>query len=100
MDDGFDELINDLERMEDELDGTEVPFSEIFSPPFMRKYTDAKNIDEFFANSPWQPSAEEEFDAIPTSELDHYVDDHSRFRTWEQMQSKAGNEWLGEQLDL
>lgn len=86
--------------MENEIDGEKVPFDEIFTHRFMRRQTDAESIDEFFENSPWQPETPEEFDAIPVAELDRYVDEHSRFRTWEGMKSKAGNEWVKQKLNF
>jgi hypothetical protein len=93
--DGLDDLQNDLERLQnrmqkfDDLDGERVPFDRLFSDKFTKKYTDADNIEGFFANSPWKIKSQGEFEDIPETELDEYVDNHSQFRTWGQMKGKA-----------
>lgn len=100
--DGLDELqdqLEDLQKNAEQLDGeNEVPFDELFPEEFMRKYTDAETIEGFFDESSWNIESEEDFEQIPDQELDQYVDDHSRFRTWEQMQGEAATEWMKRQM--
>lgn len=100
---GFDDLIDEIEELErtvNSIDGEQVPFDELFPRPFMQRYTDADDIDTFLDRSPWKVRTQEDFEEIPETKFDGYVDDHSRFRTWEQMKSKAGNEWLSNRIDL
>lgn len=103
---GFDDLISDLEDLQNkvenvnDMDEERVPFEELFPRSFMRQYTDAKNIDKFFRNSPWDTETQEDFESIPETELDRYVDEHSRFRTWEQMKNEAGSELVKRRLNL
>ena len=82
----------------EEMNGKQVPFGELFPRSFMIRYTDSENIEEFFENSSWDIESEEDFEAIPEVEMDQHVDDHSRFRTWEQMMSKGGEEYVTRQL--
>lgn len=102
--DGLDDLQEDLERLQnkiqefDDLDGERVPFDELFPDQFMQKYTDANNIEEFFANSPWEVESQDEFEDVSETELDEYVDNHSRFRTWGQMKEKAGEEFVKKRM--
>ena len=60
----------------------------IFTPQFMQKYTDAKDLTEFINNSEIVP-----FD-IDTRrrEIDKYVRLHSRFNSWEEMLVRAYTE--------
>ena len=100
---GFDDLINEIEELEktvNEVDGERIPFDELFPRPFMQRYTDADDIEIFLDRSRWNIENQEDFEKIPETEFDEYVDNHSRFRTWEQMKSKAGNEWLSTRLDF
>lgn len=103
--DGFDDFIEDLESLQediervDKMDGEHIPFDELFPQSFMRQYTDAQHIEEFFENGPWNVDTQEDFEAISETELDRYVDQHSRFRTWEQMKDRAGSELMKRRLN-
>lgn len=100
---GFDDLIDKLDEIQESvnnLDGQQVSFDELFPRPFMQRHTDADDIEEFFERSQWNIDSNEDFEAIPEIELDRYVDQHSEFRTWEQMQTKAANEWTSRQLNF
>lgn len=104
--DGFDDFANELRKLQNEvekigeMDGERISFGELFPPSFMKKYTDVVNIDEFLDNSPWEIESQKDFEEIPETEMDRYVDNHSRFRTWEQMKSEAGNELVKRKLDI
>lgn len=103
MPSGFDDLTDKLDEMQESannLDGQRVSFDELFPRPFMQRHTDADDIEEFLEHSQWNIDSNKDFEAIPEIELDRYVDQHSEFRTWEQMQTKAMNEWTSRQLNL
>ena len=101
---GFDDLADKLDEMQEsvkEIDGShQVPLTELFPSKFMRRHTDAHDVDQFLENSPWNIESQADFEDIPEIELDQYVDQHSEFRTWEQMQSKAAQEWMERQLNF
>lgn len=101
---GFDELENQLEQMERaarDLDGeNEVPFPELFPPSFMRRYTDFSSIDEMLEESPFTVETQDDFEKIPVDEWDEFVDEHTRFPSWEKMMGKAGRDYVTGRLGL
>jgi phosphohistidine phosphatase SixA len=68
--------------------------SEIFTDGFVRTHTTFESIGEFFAESPWQVESDDDFRAIPSAELDAYVDEYTGFSSWETMLSTAAREWI------
>lgn len=98
--DGLDDLIDDLENLQNEVNKVSEMDGELFPRQFMHQYTNAEDINEFFGNSPWEMETKEDFESIPVTELDRYVDEHSRFRTWGQMKDKAGSELVKRRLNL
>lgn len=99
---GLDALQDELEQMAENalgLEGSnEVPFTELMPPAFMAEYTDCESIEAFIDESPWTVESQADFRAIPDDEFDEYVDEHTRFSTWETMLSRAANQWAGRQL--
>lgn len=98
--DDFADELDELQKTAENLDGQQIPFDELFPQSFMQRYTDAENIDVFFDRSSWDIQDQEDFEAISEIELDRYVDQHSQFRTWEQMKSKAGEQWVKRQFNV
>jgi hypothetical protein len=99
---GFDDLSKQLKKMEKSIEkyesGQNVGFSELFNPTFMKKHTKFVNIDEFFEKSPFKVEIQSDFENIDEAELDAYVDEYSRFNTWEEMLGEAGQEHLAKEL--
>lgn len=99
---GFDELQDELNEMKEtaqKLDGeNEINFGELFNDSFMQDNTDFESIEAFFEKSPWTIENENDFDAIPESDLDDYVDEHTVFDDWEAMLGQAGENWVAKQL--
>lgn len=100
--DGFDEFGDKVGEIADNarsLDGeNEVSFGELFTDSFVDSHTDFETIDGFFDASPWEVEDEEDFDAIPETDLDEYVDEHTTFLDWEEMIGTAGEQWMSRQL--
>lgn len=99
---GFEELTEKLNRLKknaEAVDGENaVSFDELFTPNFMRTYTEYDSIETFFERSPWTVETQDDFERIPEDDFDHYVDEHTGFNSWEAMLSAAAREWLGRQL--
>ncbi len=96
--------LKDLERKLKQVEEKHtISFEELFPPSFTRKYTDAKNMYEFIRNSGLIPKDKENitqelFENIPDKEFDEHVKSHSRFNSWEEMQSAAVKEWTAKRL--
>lgn len=99
---GLDELQEELEALAEDalgLSGTnEVPMEDLLTDSFMRKNTDFGSFEAFIEASPWTVENQADFEAIPESEFDDYVDEQTVFNSWEAMLSRGGEEWAARQL--
>ena len=98
---GLDDFQKHLKKIEQnlaELDGQvqEVSFDELFNPSFMKEYTKFSSIDKMFETGGFEIESAEDFDAIP--QFDDYVNENTRFTTWEQMREQAVSDYLEKQL--
>jgi len=75
-----------------------VPFSLLFPSSFMKKYTQFNSIDEMVNKSPFKVESEEDFKKIPDKDWDVYVIEKTSFKSWGEMKSKAGEEYIGKQI--
>lgn len=95
--DGLDELAKKAKQLNGE---NQVPFSELFAPAFMRKYTDFATIDEMLEATGYQVDSVEDFKAIPDAPWDSFVQQRTKFSDWREMIQKAGLEWTSRKLGL
>ncbi len=90
---GIDEMqrkLRDLERKAQELDGKEIPMSELLTPAFLRGCTRFSSFQELCSASGFKVSSKEDFEAIPDLEWDAFIARESRFATWKEMLHSAG----------
>lgn len=92
---GLKRLQRGVERIPKEQ---EVSFEKLFSKSFMARYTKFKSINEMVDKSPFKVESEEDFKNIPDLEWDKYVKENTSFQNWDEMFSKAGEEYLGKQV--
>jgi hypothetical protein len=95
----LNKLLKDLEKKVQEASG-EVSFPELFNPNFMTTFTNFSSIDEFLKKSPFEVHSQEDFENIDTGELDKYVAENTKFSSWEEMKSKAGEMYMKYKLGL
>ena len=92
----LDKFEKDLQHKAEAVSGN-VTFNELFNLEFMRKYTNSDTIDNFV--SAYDNSiTEETFQESLTPEFDAYIANNSKFSTWDEMQTKAGEEYLVKHL--
>jgi len=97
----FANTLDELAKKAKQLKGeNQVPFSEIFTPAFMRKYTNFTTIDKMIEASGYQVNSAEDFKAIPDAPWDSFVQQRTKFSNWEEMVQKAGLEWTSRKLGL
>jgi hypothetical protein len=77
-----------------------VAFDHLFPPEFMRRYTDFPTIQAMADASGFKIESQEDFEAIPDVEWDAFVRSRTRFQTWQDMQSKAGEEYVVRRLKI
>ncbi len=93
---GLERLKRNVERI---AKTNQVSFAELFSPAFMRKYTSYPTMEVFIDASGYQVDSMDDFAAIPDADWDEHVRASSRFRSWEEMIGKAGEEWASAQMN-
>ena len=99
---GLDEMLKKLETLQrraQNLDGP-VPFEDLFPPEFMRRYTDFKSIEEMLGGFSTPITSSEDFERISDTDWNVYVTDKTRFKSWDEMQSKAGQEYAERRLNI
>lgn len=99
---GLDEMrkkLENLQRRAQNLNGP-VPFDDLFPPEFMRRYTDFKSIEEMLGGFGTPIETTEDFERIPDADWNVFVKEKTRFKSWEDMQSKAGQEYAERRLNL
>ena len=90
---GLDKLEKQLKQMKKgakELSQTnQVPFDELFTDSFMRKYTAFSSIDELLDAGGFKVESSEDFESIPDAELDKHIASNTNFKSWEDMLGEA-----------
>lgn len=101
-DSGIKKLQKELKQMQraaKELEGThEVPFSDLFTSEFMRKYTPYDSIDALLEAGGFHAETSEEFDAIPEDLFDKHIATTTRFRSWQEMLDTATEQYISRKL--
>ena len=92
---GFEEFNHKLEQLQQI---GQVPFDEFFSNSFISKYTDSHSFDELLQKSDFDIKTPEDFEAITEQDMNRFIANHTSFSTWEEMQVKALEERLIQQL--
>lgn len=93
--------LRDLQRKAEQLDGQHsVPFVELFPDEFMLRNTEFASIDSMFQLSGFTVKSSEDFAAIPDEAWDRFVQERTRFASWDEMKSAAVQEWATRRLAL
>lgn len=102
--DGFDKMMDSLKSLAQkakELEGIHtVSFDKLFTESFMEKHTDYSSFDEFLKAGNFVVNSQEDFEAIPDDVFDQYISQATDFGSWEDMLSKATNDYLSSKLSL
>lgn len=99
---GFENIkrkLEELKRKAEEIEGkNRIPFTELFPPGFMKRYSDFENIEELFDKSGFKVESEEDFEKIPDEEWDEFITGHTHFSNRQEMLNTATNEWIKRKL--
>ncbi len=97
--DDFSNLLGDLERKARKLDGKqEVPIEEILTPDFLSSCSKYASIDSFFEAGGFSFESQKEFEQIPDEELEAHVQATTKFGSWDEMLTEAGEQYALRQL--
>lgn len=99
---GFDDLQRKLERMKEEveeLEGTHsVSISELLSPEFLASCSAFSSVEELFKSSRFKIESPEDFEAIPDSEWEWFIQQNTSYTGWTEMQQAAACVWMRKKL--
>ncbi len=99
---GLDKLEKQLKQMQKgakELSRTkQVSFSELFTTSFMKKYTSFSSMDELLNAGGFKVESQEDFEAIPDTELDRHIADTTKFKNWKDMLNEATTQYAAKKL--
>jgi hypothetical protein len=99
---GLDKLEKQLKQMQKgakELSRTkQVSFSELFTTSFMKKYTSFSSMDELLNAGGFKVESQEDFEAIPDTELDRHIAATTKFKNWKDMLNEATTQYAAKKL--
>lgn len=75
------------------VDHGEAAWAEACTPDFMLANTDAPDFESFAKAGGFDISSQAGIDKILPSELDAYVNAHTRFPSWSEMKTRAFADW-------
>ena len=76
----------------------DVSFTDLFNKSFMTKFSKFSSFEELLEASNFVVNSPEDFKAIPKDKFNSHVKAFTKFSTWEEMYSKAGELWTSSQL--
>ncbi|QIB70681.1 hypothetical protein Ami103574_04295 [Aminipila butyrica] len=82
--------MKDLEKAAKKISG-EKSFDEIFTPSFMKRYTNFSNFDELLEAGDFVINSQEDFENIPDNEFDEHIRATTQFSSWQKMLDKASD---------
>jgi len=95
------EKLDDLKKKAEELDSTHnVPFSELFPEPFMRKYTEHSTFQELLDSGGYAVQSTEDFLKIPHEAWNAHIVKKTKFSSWDEMRKQAIGEYTKRKLGL
>lgn len=90
-----------IKRLEELADEKRVALHDLLNQQFIRKYTEFNSLEEMLQSCPLTANAvtAEEFKVIQESdEWNAYIQQHTRFKNWQDMLNTAVVEWLRRKL--
>lgn len=98
----FENLSKKLSKLTDnakELEKTSsIPFEELLTSTFLKKYTSLDSLELFIKDSPFTDVNFSNFENISEIELDNYVRTISSFSTWSEFIKTACSEYVRNKL--
>ena len=99
---GFDNMqkkFKQMQRATEELSRThEIPFPDLFTTAFMRKYTSFVSFVELMDAGGFHAESSEEFEAIPEDLFDKHIAATTRFKSWQEMLDTATEQYISRKL--
>ena len=95
----LDKLFEKIQKQANEISGP-VSFDVLFNQNFMSKHSNFSSFDELLKVGNYTVNSKDDFEAIPESELDTLISEHTNFNSWEEMKVVAGKEYALSKLNF
>lgn len=77
-----------------------IPLTALFEDAFMSEYTNFQSFSEFLNNGNYSMNLQEDLNSIPEYEFNLYISKNSKFSSWDEMYTTAGNIFLANALKV
>ena len=94
-----DEMLHKVKKESKQL-SNDVSFNALFNKKFMSKYTNFSSFAELLTDGNFVLDSKKDFADIPKKELDKHLTHCTKFTSWKEMYSKAGDEYFGSNSKL
>ena len=81
-------------KLPNSLEPQLVDFNEIFHTSFMRKFTRYKSFEKFLNGGKFTIKCQQDFEALPETEMDKHVLQSTKFKTWQEMLDYATDKYI------
>lgn len=91
--------LNKLIKNAEEMDGKQqVKLVDLMTPEFITGCSNFNDLESLFSQSTFKIENIEDFKAIPEHEWEDFINKHTSFRSWEEMQKNALEAYVKRQL--
>lgn len=105
---GFDEFEKQLKKMEQSVErvakkydgSTFTDISELLNNEFMSEHTAFDDWEEWLKSGGFSVKTQEDFDNLPESKVDAYVQGTTDFNSWQDMLEEAASELISSELEF
>lgn len=73
---------------------TKLSFRDLFSDSFIKKNTEFENLGEFLTATGFALQTQEQLSSITTEQWDNFVQKHTVFSSFEQMKTRAVDDYI------
>jgi hypothetical protein len=90
----------DLEKITEEIEKSDrkfsgmVSFNDLFTASFLTSYTQYPNFKALLDAGNYNVNSIADFNSILTPEFDEFINKSTKFKSWEEMQTAAVNEYF------
>ena len=93
--------MQELRKKLEELDGEhQVPFEEMLTDKFISDNTNYSSLQEMLEKSCIKIESTDDLEDIPDNQRDDFIRQNTTFDIWDEMLSKAWEEWIKHKLGL
>lgn len=89
----LNEVANKLQNAADRIPD-KVSFDTLFNKAFMNKYTNFDSLEDLLTYCGYEVNSKEDFEAIPEDEFNKKISSCTKFNSWNEMYTTAGQEYI------